>query len=438
MRRITRTLVTLAAAAVGAGIAVPAFAGMFDRAEPAATLADTPGSGQSVIDWNRQLISILGTPNAQPATVHPTRSFAMLQAAEYDAVVSITHAAPPYRSAVHAPGDARPDAAADQAAHDVLVALYPPMRAGLDAQLSGELAAMPDGQAKQDGVGVGAAAAHQLIAVRSSDGSSAAAPPFVPGTRPGDYRQTPPKFPAPMYTGWGSVTPFLLGDAQQFRPAPPPPVSSATYATALNEVKSLGRDSSTTRTTDETVAGKFWSATPVWNTWNQVTQQLTANRHASLTQATSAFSALDLSLADTTIALYDAKYHYNIWRPVTAIQLGATAGNPSIVGDPMWNPLTPTAADPSYAGAHSALSVAAATALTAFYGPQQAVTITSAAAPGVTRSFTSLSGAADEAGLSRIWSGQHTRLDHQAGQQLGRQVADVVLGDLSVHQPNAS
>jgi hypothetical protein len=108
MRRKTRTLVTLAAAAVGAGIAVPAFAGMFGRAEPAA-LADTPGSGQSVIDWNRQLISILGTPNAQPATVHPTRSFAMLQAAEYDAVVSITHAAPPFRSAVHAPGDARPE-----------------------------------------------------------------------------------------------------------------------------------------------------------------------------------------------------------------------------------------------------------------------------------------------------------------------------------------
>src|SRR3982074_861851 len=128
---------------------------MFHRAE----LAATRGSGQSVIDWNRQLISILGTPNAQPATVHPTRSFAMLQAAEYDAVVSITHAAPPSRPAVHAPGDARPDAAADQAAHDVLVALYPPMRAGLDAQLSGELAAMPDGQANQDGVGGGAAAA---------------------------------------------------------------------------------------------------------------------------------------------------------------------------------------------------------------------------------------------------------------------------------------
>jgi membrane-associated phospholipid phosphatase len=238
-----------------------------------------------------------------------------------------------------------------------------------------------------------------------------------------------------MYTGWGALTPFLLTSPRQFSPAAPPPVNSATYATALNEVKSLGRDSSTTRTPDETVAGKFWSASPIWNTWNQVTQQLTADQHASLTQATAVFSALDLSLADATIAMYDAKYRDHVWRPVTAIQLGATAGNPGIVGDPTWNPLTPTAADPSYPGAHSTLSTAAATALTAFYGPHQAVAVTSTADPGVTRSFASLSDAAEEAGLSRIWSGQHTRLDHEAGQQLGRQVAGLVLGDL--HQSNA-
>ncbi|MEK6441838.1 vanadium-dependent haloperoxidase [Pseudonocardia sp. T1-2H] len=433
MRRRTTTLVTLVAAAVAAGIAVPALAATSSSGVPTAGPADTPGSGQSVIDWNRQLISILGAPNVQPGTVHPTRSFAMLQAAEYNAVVSITHAAPAYRSAVPAPSGARPDAAADQAAHDVLVALYPSMHAGLDTQLSGELAGMPDGQAKQDGVGVGAAAARQMVTLRSSDGSSAAAAPFVAGTAPGDYRQTPPKFPAPMYTGWGSVTPFLLDNANQFSPAAPPPVSSAAYATALNEVKDLGRDSSTTRTPDETVAGKFWSASPVWNTWNQVAQQLTADRHASLAQATGVFSAMDLSLADTTIAMYNTKYQDHVWRPVTAIQLGATAGNPGIVGDPTWNPLTPTAADPSYPGAHSALSEAAATALTAFYGAHQAVAVTSAADPGVTRSFDSLAAAADEAGLSRIWAGQHTRIDHQAGQQLGGQVARLVLGDL--HQP---
>jgi membrane-associated phospholipid phosphatase len=185
------------------------------------------------------------------------------------------------------------------------------------------------------------------------------------------------------------------------------------------------------------VAGRFWSSAPVWNTWNQVTQQLLAGRHASLTQATTVFSTLDLALADTTIAMYDAKYHWLVWRPVTAIRLGNTAGNPAIVGDPTWTPLTPTAADPSYPGAHSSISEAAATVLTAFYGTHQAFSVTSAADPGVTRSFSSLTQAADEAGLSRIWAGQHTPLDHQAGQTLGLQVARFVLGQRWAGQPSA-
>jgi PAP2 superfamily len=425
MRRTTLALVTAAAAAaVGAAFAVPALA-TSTAAPPTPSVADAPGSGQSVIDWNRRLVTILGTPNAQPATVHPTRSFAMLQAAEYDAVVSITHAAPPYRASVPAPDGARPDAAADQAAHDVLVALYPTARADLDAQLAGELAAVPDGAAKQNGVGVGAAAAREILTLRASDGSAAAAAPFTAGTAPGDYRPTPPKNAAPMYTGWGAVTPFLLQSAQQFRPAPPPAVSSPAYAAALDEVRSVGRDSSTTRTPDQTVAGTFWSSAPVWNTWNQIAQQVAADRHAGLAQTTAAFASLDLALADTTIAMYDAKYADHVWRPVTAVQVGA--------GDPTWNPLTPTAADPSYPGAHSALSAAAATVLTAYYGPHQAVRVTSPTDPGVTRSLADLSAVADEAGLSRIWAGQHTRLDHEAGQQLGRQVAGVVLHDLPAH-----
>jgi membrane-associated phospholipid phosphatase len=433
MRRATIPLVTLAAAAVAAGITIPTLAAASPGTAPRATIADSPNSGQSVIAWNRQLISILGTPGAQPATVHPTRSFAMLQGAEDDAVTSITHEGSPYRS-VQAPGDARPDAAADQAAHDVLLALYPSMQTGLDAQLAGDLAGIPSGQGKDDGIRVGAAAARQMVELRSSDGASAVPAPFVPGTHPGDYRPTPPKFPAPMYTTWGSVTPFVLPRAQQFRPAAPPPVTSAAYARALNEVESIGRDSSTTRTSDETLAGTFWSSAPVWNTWNQVTEGLLTDRQASLAQATRTLSALDLSLADTTIAMYDAKYHWDLWRPVTAIQLGATAGNPAIVGDPAWNPLTPTAADPSYPGAHSAISAAAAAVLTSVFGSHQAVAITSAADPGVTRSFTSFSAAADEAGLSRIWAGQHTRLDHQAGQQLGHRVAALVLHRLPANQ----
>jgi PAP2 superfamily len=438
MRRRTPALITLAVAAVAAGIAIPVVATSGHGAASGSPIADAAGSCQSVIDWNKRLVTILGTPGAQKATVHPTRSLAMLQAAEYDAVVSITHAAQPYHSTVPAPGDARPDAAADQAAHDVLAALYPAQRADLDAQLTNELAALPKGQATQDGVLVGAAAANQIVDLRSTDGSTATAAPFMPGVQPGDYRPTPPKFGAPMYQTWGSVTPFVLQSGQQFRPATPPAVSTAAYATALDEVRSLGRDTSTTRTPDQTVAGKFWSSTPIWITWNEVTQQLTLDRHASLSDATAVFSSLDLALADTTIALYDGKYHNPVWRPVTAIQLGGGTVNPAIVADPTWNPLTPTAADPSYPGAHSALSEAAATVLTDFYGPNQPVHVTAKADPGVTRNFATLAAAADEAGLSRIWAGQHTRIDHQAGQQLGNQVALTVLHDVPVPLPSAS
>jgi hypothetical protein len=192
-------------------------------------------------------------------------------------------------------------------------------------------------------------------------------------------------------------------------------------------VKSIGQDTSTTHTPDQTVAGKFWSETPIWNSWNHIAGQLSTDHHASLSQTTSMFAALDLALADTTVVFYNAKYHDLVWRPVTAIQHVLPTAVPPINADPHWNPLTPTAADPSYPGAHSALSIAAATALTAFYSTHQPVTVTSATASGVPRSFPSLIAAADEAGLSRISSGQHTRLDHQAGQQLGRQVAAEVL-----------
>lgn len=423
MRVRTSAIVTLAAAAVALGVAVPALA-TAGPAQPGP--ADAPGSGKSVVDWNRQLITILGTPNAQPATIHPTRSFAILQAAEYDAVVSITKATPPYKAAVPAASDARPDVAADQAAHDVLAALYPTTRAGADDLLRTELGAVPDGEAKQDGIAVGQAAAAQLLTLRAADGATAKPAPFTAGTKPGDYQPTPPKNAAPMYTNWGSVAPFVLASGSQFRPAAHPAVTGPEYAAALTEVENLGRDASTTRTADETVAGKFWSSSPIWNTWNQVAQQLVGDR--SLADTTRAFAAMDLALADTTIGLYDAKYTAPVWRPITAIR----AGVPGTTADPTWNPLTPTAADPSYPGAHSALSAAAATALGAVWGDKQTVAVTSAADAGVTRSFSTLGAVADEAGLSRIWSGQHTRIDHEAGRQLGHQVAGVVLGALQV------
>jgi membrane-associated phospholipid phosphatase len=385
-------------------------------------IAFRPGSGQLVVTWNSELIKILGIPGEQPATVHPTRSFALLQAAEYDAVNSITHHDRPYLFSVRAPRDARPDAAADQAAHDVLAALYPSMRGELGTMLHAQLARIPGGHGRHDGTQVGAAVARHLLWLRAHDGSAATPPPFVSGNLPGDYRPTPPDFLAPVFTGWGKVTPFVLENGRQFRPAAPPPVTSAAYAAALNEVKSKGRDNSRTRTKDQTAEAVFWASAPIWNTWNQVAQGQV--REASLERTTALFASLDFALADAAITMYNAKYHYAVWRPVTAIRLGDTIGNPGITGDPNWTPLAVTAPDPSYPGAHSTISEAAATVLTAFYGHRQPLVIT---VGGTTRAFGSFFEAAEEAGLSRIYAGQHTRFDHVAGQQLGARVADTVL-----------
>jgi membrane-associated phospholipid phosphatase len=428
MRKITRALTGLATAALSVGIAGPALATTQARPpeQVSAHAAFQPGSGQSVIDWNRELITLVGTPGLQPATIHPTRSFAILQAAVYDAVVSITHVGQPYLFSVPAPRDARPDAAADQAAHDVLTSLYPAAKSSVDQRLAAELAAIPDGQGKRDGIRVGATVAQLLVGLRAGDGAAVSPPSFVAGNQPGDYRPTPPNFPAPVFTNWGSITPFLLISGEQFRPSAPPPVSSPAYASALNQVKSLGQDTSTSRTADQTTAAKFWGSAPIWNTWNEITQKLLTGQHANLQRAATVFVNLDLAVADATIALYDAKYFYRVWRPVTAIRSGNTGYNPGIPFDPnapTWTPLAVTAADPSYPGAHSTISEAAATVLTAFFGADQPITVTSDNLPGVTRSFASLQAAADEAGLSRIFAGQHTRLDHQAGQALGQQVA---------------
>ena len=195
--------------------------------------AAAPGansSGSIVIAWNQELLHIVQTPGAQPATVHPTRSFAILHAAIYDAIVSITRDAPPYAFSVSAPSGARADAAAAVAGHDTLVALYPKWKAILDKQLTSELALIPNGAGKQQGIQVGHTVVARLISMRANDGSAATSSPFVPGNQPGNYRLTPPKFAAPVFTNWGNVTPFVLNNAAQFRPGPPPSLTSQAYA----------------------------------------------------------------------------------------------------------------------------------------------------------------------------------------------------------------
>src|SRR5579864_4156071 len=388
-------------------------------------------SGAIVIAWNKELLHIVLTPGAQPATVHPTRSYAILHAGIYDAVVSITRDAPPYLFSVNAPSTARPDAAAAQAGHDTLVALYPKWKAALDQQLAGELATIPDGAGKQQGIQVGQAVAARLIAMRATDGSDSTPPPFVAGNQPGDYQLTPPKFVAPVFTNWSNVTPFVLNNAAQFRPGPPPAVTSQAYAQALNEVKSLGQNTSTTRKPEQTVIGKFWAG-PIWNTWNEIAENAALAHDTNLETTARLFAVLNLSFADSVIAFYDAKYQYQLWRPVTAIRLAKTVGNPAIVGDPTWTPLVVTALDPDYPAAHAVISADAATVLSAFFGNQDHIRATSDVLPGVVATYTSYSDIATEAGLSRIYAGNHTRIAVDVGYTLGNNVAQFVISDLGV------
>jgi hypothetical protein len=223
------------------------------------------------------------------------------------------------------------------------------------------------------------------------------------------------------------VTPFVLESGSQFRPVPPPALTSDEYAAAINEVQSLGSATSATRTADQTVVGRFW-APPIQNFWNQIAQTVAVAHHSDLPTTARLFAALNLSFADSAIAFYDAKYAYQLWRPVTAIRLADTDGNPQTVADPAWTPLAGnTPADPSYPGAHSTISAAGADVLESFYGNNQEFSVTSPALPGVTRSFSTFSGAVGEAGLSRIYAGVHTRIDHEAGLKLGNDVAAFVL-----------
>jgi hypothetical protein len=383
-------------------------------------------SGALVIAWNQELLKIVQTPGAQPATVHQTRSYAMLHAAIDDAIVSITRDASPLLVSVKAPRGARPDAAAIEAGRATLAALYPGFKGELAQLADGQLATIPSGADKQHGIQVGDAVAAKILHLRANDGSAVVPPAFTPGTQPGNYRSTPPNFPTPVFTIWGQVTPFVLKSGAQFRPEPPPALTSAAYAQALNEVKSLGQNTSTTRTADQTVIGKFW-APPIWNTWNVIAENAAIAHHSNLQRTARLFAVLNLSFADSAIAMYDAKYHYQLWRPVTAIRLADTDGNPATIADPNWSPLAVTAADPSYPGAHSTISAAGATVLADVFGNHDSIQVTSSALPGTVRTFNSYSDVASEAGLSRIFAGQHFRFDHVEGLELGHDVAQFVI-----------
>ena len=394
----------------------------------APVMAQATQTVSQVVQWNKTLLSIVRTPGAQPATIHPTRSFAIVHAAIYDAVNAIDGTHKPYLVRLSASHFASQEAAAAAAAHEVLVKLYPNFQATLDDQLQRALAQLANA-GRADGSQIGNTVADRILALRANDGSNAPPIPYVFGTAPGDYQSTPPNFPKqPQFTHWSRVTPFALGSANQFRPGGPPKLTSDRYADAFDQVKSLGIANSTTATADEALTGRFWNGA-IQNYWNEIAQ--TASLAHNLTTAENArlFALLNLSFADSVIAFYDAKYTYNFWRPVTAIRAAATDGNPETEDDLNWLPeVTNTTPDPSYPGAHAVISAAGSEVLTSFFRKRHfAFDVTSEVLPGVTRSFTSFPAAAEEATLSRIFAGVHFVFDLTTGQRLGDDVADFVV-----------
>jgi hypothetical protein len=395
--------------------------------------AVTAQSIDPVIQWNRNLLTMVRTPGVQPATVHPTRSFAILHAAIYDAVNAIDQTHQPY--AVRITGVSRrasQAAAVAAAAHDVLVVLYPALTAALDAQYQESLTLVPDDSGKAEGIRVGYAVAEAVLALRNQDGAERSPVAYLFGTAPGDYQSTPPNFPPqPQFTHWSNVTPFALRRPSQFRPAPPPALTSDRYGDDLNEIQSLGVPGSTAATPDEALTGRFWNGA-IQNYWNEITETAALNRRLSTAQTARLFALLNFSIADSVIGFYDAKYTYNRWRPVTAIRAADTDDNPDTTADANWLPeVGNTAPDPAYPGAHAVISAAAARVLIAVLQRDRLdFNVTSEVLPGVQRSFASFSEAAAEASLSRVFAGQHFRHDLRSGDRLGQDVADFVVDHL--------
>ncbi len=388
--------------------------------------AEDAGSENDVVLWNKTLLTIVRTPGAQPANLHPTRSFAMMHAAIYDAVNSIDGRHHPYLVRIERVSrEASKAAAAQAAAHAVLVSLYPSFQTTLDTQLQEELAEIPDGPNKSAGVSVGEVVAQAILTLRAHDGSGAPPVKIDLPNNPGVYQSTPPNFPAPAFTQWSGVAPFGIRSARQFRPEPPPALNSGRYTKVFDEVKSLGTAASTTTASEvQQLIGTFWNGA-IQNYWNEIAQTTAQAHHLPISETARLFALLNIALADSVIAFYDAKYTYLLWRPVTAIRAADTDGNPNTAADPLWLPRAgKTAPDPSYPGAHATISAAAEEVLTSFFGRERFhLVVTSEVLPGVVRTFDGFAGAEQEASVSRVYAGQHFQSDEDAGEALGREVA---------------
>jgi hypothetical protein len=368
--------------------------------------------------------------------LHESRMLAIMHVAIHDAVNAIHRRYQPYAYDGAAAAGASPRAAVAAAARDVLVALFPQLPPDLgftpdaavalvETAYADALAAIPNSPAKEQGILAGQAAAAAILALRANDGSDAPFLDFtyVPGTEPGDF-QFIPGLPFAAAPSWGAVTPFVLKDSSRFRPKRPYDVRSRKYAADFNEVKSLGRVNSTTRTAEQTEIALFWvEGSP--QGWNRIARAMSARAGLSLWQNARLFGLLNLASADAYIADFENKYFFEFWRPISAIHAADTDGNPATEADPAWESLVGTPPAPDYPSGHSGQGGAFAEVLARFFGDRVTFTTTSTTQPGVTRKFRSFSEAARENADSRIYIGFHFRHATVEGLKLGSRIGQV-------------
>jgi hypothetical protein len=358
----------------------------------------------------------------QPAFVQ-TRTLAMVQLAMFEAIDAIDGTYASYVPTARAATDATSsrEAAAATAAHDVLVAVIPEQKAAIDPALDRSLAEVGDAKARTNGAALGRRVAAAVVALRATDGANAPNL-YRPVTTAGVYVPTA----LPVGVTWGKVKPWAMHSPAQFRPAAPPALSSAEWARDLNEIKQLGGKTSTSRTAAQTEAARFWEMTGA-PAYKEVIRSATEAPGRSLVQNARLLAQTSMAWADSYIAVFDAKYTYNLWRPVTAIRNADIDGNDATALDPAWVPLIDTPMHPEYPCAHCINAAAIATVLDREFGARlPALRSTSSTLPGVTHVWKSVDELVDEVSNARVWGGVHYRNSAMAGAAMGRRIGQLV------------
>jgi hypothetical protein len=385
--------------------------------------AASPAIANVITDWNQNAVTLV-TPRMAPGAGQ--RVVAIMQLAMFDAVNSIERRYQPYLAQLPASAATSKEAAAAAAAGAVLASLIPQAKDQVGGLKTSYLASIRDGDPKAEGVKLGEAVAANILAARSNDGADAP-DQYRYKTKPGVY------VPTPITTSstWGNVTPFALTSPAQFRPQPPLPLDGEEWARDYNEIKELGGKTSTERSARQTEDAHFWLITGPQST-EPVVRQVVEAKKMSVIDSARLMALTAMAGADAAIAVFDAKYHYEFWRPITAIRNGDEDGNPATERDATWQPIENTPMHPEYPCAHCIVSGAVATAIEAALGTAEVpqIVMTSPTAPAATHRWTNIRDYNTEVSQARIWAGFHYRFSTRVGQDMGRKIGEYVVKNM--------